>query len=58
LHVAYLPGMANQLRALQTWRWWHVTHEASARVLIDDRAGPEPARAEPERPSPQRDRSS
>ena len=49
LHVAYLPGMANRLRALQTWRWWHVTHEASARVLIDDRAEPEPARAELER---------
>ena len=48
LHVAYLPGMANRLRALQTWRWWHVTHEASARVLIDDRAEPEPgARARP-----------
>jgi NADH:ubiquinone reductase (H+-translocating) len=49
LHVAYLPGMANRLRALQTWRWWHVTHEASARVLIDDRSEPEPARAERER---------
>ena len=36
LHVAYLPGMSNRLRALQTWRWWHVTHEAGARVLIDD----------------------
>ena len=48
LHVAYLPGVANRLRALQTWRWWHVTHEASARVLIDDRAEPEPgARARP-----------
>ena len=44
LHVAYLPGMANRLRALQTWRWWHVTHEASARVLSNDRAEPEPAR--------------
>jgi NADH:ubiquinone reductase (H+-translocating) len=53
LHVAYLPGMANRLRALQTWRWWHVTHEASARVLIDDRADPEPARAELERPRQQ-----
>ena len=36
LHVAYLPGISNRLRALQTWRWWHVTHEAGARVLIDD----------------------
>ena len=36
LHVAYLPGMVNRLRAMQTWRWWHVTHEASARVLIED----------------------
>jgi NADH dehydrogenase len=50
LHVAYLPGMANRLRALQTWRWWHVTHEASARVLIDDRSQQQPARAELERP--------
>jgi NADH dehydrogenase len=39
LHVAYLPGMSNRLRALQTWRWWHVTHEATARVLIEDRDG-------------------
>lgn len=38
LHVAYLPGMSNRLRAMQTWRWWHVTHEAGARVLIEDRA--------------------
>lgn len=38
LHVAYLPGMANRLRALQTWQWWHVTHEASARVLIEEPA--------------------
>jgi len=29
LHLMYLPGMPNRLRALQTWRWWHVTHEAS-----------------------------
>ena len=36
LHLAYLPGMPNRLRALQTWRWWHVTHEASARLLIED----------------------
>ena len=35
LHVAYLPGMPNRLRALRTWQWWHVTHEASARVLIE-----------------------
>jgi NADH:quinone reductase (non-electrogenic) len=35
LHVAYMPGMANRLRAMADWRWWHVTHEASARVLID-----------------------
>ena len=37
LHVAYLPGMSNRLRAVQTWNWYHVTHEASARVLIEDR---------------------
>lgn len=49
LHVAYLPRMSNRLRALQTWRWWHVTHEASARMLIDDRAEQQPARAEIER---------
>ena len=39
LHLAYLPGMSNRLRAMQTWRWWHVTHEASARVLIEDSTG-------------------
>ena len=36
LHLAYLPGMSNRLRAMQTWRWWHVNHEAGARVLIGD----------------------
>jgi NADH dehydrogenase len=40
LHVAYLPGMANRLRALQTWQWWHVTHDAAARVLIDEQRTP------------------
>ena len=58
LHVAYLPGMSNRLRALQTWRWYHVTHEASARVLIDDRAEHEPARAQLDRPPTTADRSS
>jgi len=41
LHVAYLPGMSNRLRAMQTWRWWHVTHEATARVLIEEDAANE-----------------
>ena len=36
LHVAYLPGMANRLRAAADWGWWHVTHEAGARVLLED----------------------
>jgi NADH dehydrogenase len=36
LHVAYLPGMANRLRAMADWGWWHVTHEAGARVLLGD----------------------
>jgi NADH dehydrogenase len=47
LHVAYLPGMSNRLRALQTWEWWHVTHEASARVLIEGPPSAEPISAEP-----------
>ena len=47
LHVAYLPGMSNRLRAMQTWRWWHVTHEAGARVLIDDGAAAERAPVAP-----------
>ena len=48
LHVAYLPGMSNRLRAMQTWRWWHVTHEASARVLFDEQPDDELAATEPE----------
>ena len=51
LHVAYLPGMSNRLRALQTWRWWHVTHEAGARVLLYDTVAAESAGLEPATPS-------
>ena len=45
LHVAYLPGMSNRLRAMQSWAWWHVTHEAAARVLLDEAEGDEPTPA-------------
>jgi NADH dehydrogenase len=36
LHLVYLRGMPNRLSIAQKWRWWHVTHEASTRVLIED----------------------
>jgi len=39
--IGYLPGISNRLRAMQTWCWWHVTREASARVLIEDGAANE-----------------
>ena len=35
LHLAYLRGMPNRLSVAQKWRWWHVTHEATARVLVE-----------------------
>jgi NADH dehydrogenase len=40
LHLAYLRGMPNRLSIAQKWRWWHVTHEATTRVLIDYDDGP------------------
>ena len=47
LHVAYLPGMSNRLRALQTWRWWH-RHPRGQRTRADRR----PRRARTGAPSP------
>ena len=35
LHLAYLPGTANRLSVAQKWRWWHLTHRSSSRVLIE-----------------------
>ena len=36
LHIAYLRGMPNRLSVAQKWRWWHVTHEATARIPVDE----------------------
>ena len=54
LHVAYLPGMANRLRAIADWVWWHVTHEAGARVLLDDTGPTETSPVTMEPPPPPR----
>lgn len=44
LHLAYLRGGANRLSLAQKWRWWHVTHKNTTRVLIEL---PGPERAAP-----------
>jgi NADH:ubiquinone reductase (H+-translocating) len=36
LHIAYLRGMPNRLSVAQKWRWWHLTHEATTRVLVEE----------------------
>lgn len=52
LHLAYLRGGANRLSLAQKWRWWHVTHKNTTRVLIEL---PGPERAVPaEATAPQR----
>jgi NADH dehydrogenase len=35
LHILYLPGAPNGLSTPQKWRWWHITHEATTRLLTD-----------------------
>jgi NADH:quinone reductase (non-electrogenic) len=36
LHLFYLPGAPNRMSTAQKWRWWHVTHEATTRLLTDE----------------------
>jgi len=46
-HLVYLRGMPNRMSVAQKSRRWHITHEASTRVLIEDRDTDEPAAPAP-----------
>jgi NADH:ubiquinone reductase (H+-translocating) len=35
LHLAYLPGIVNKLSAGQKFLLWHLTHDSSARILLE-----------------------
>jgi NADH:quinone reductase (non-electrogenic) len=35
LHLAYLPGLVNQLSAGQKFLLWHFTHDTNARILLE-----------------------
>ena len=50
VHLVYLPGHQNRLRAFLGWAWEWITYDRHARLILEpvdraiDRAGPPPPR--------------
>jgi NADH:quinone reductase (non-electrogenic) len=51
IHIFFLIGFRNRFVVLFTWAWAYVTHQRSARLILERRAG-EPPEADASRPSP------
>lgn len=48
LHLSYLPGIVNRLSAGQKFMLWHLTHDSSARILLEPEQHPPATPATPQ----------